>query len=310
MFYLCAVFFFCTSINAKVLEKIYATVNSEVITTSDIELYQNRLKKGGLINDMLYFDPEEVKTVLKNKDLLIKKLVDEKIIDSEIKKSGLTTPQDRVQGEISSLAKRRGLSKEQLVAAYKSQGILPGEYTEFIKKSIERRSLIEKEIASKIKISEQDIVSFYLSQPGNSKTQVYEYNLAHILLPQNEKPAAQQLLEKIRGGLAFDKAAQEYSRDKESLSKNADFGKYKSGEMLAPIERAIAPLSQGDVSEPVETPMGVHLFKVTEKSLVKNPRLEKEKEKIFQILTAKAFKDQLDFWLSQKRKEAHIHFNE
>ena len=79
--------------------------------------------------------------------------------------------------------------------------------------------------------------------------------------------------------------------------------------MLSSIEKAISPLKIGETSKTVKTPMGLHIFKILDKKLVKDPAIEKQKQAIYQQLFAKAFKEQLNFWLSQKRKDAIIQIN-
>ena len=65
------------------------------------------------------------------------------------------------------------------------------QYQDFIKTSLERQSLIEKEVTSKIRISDEDISSYYLAKKGPEATQTFEYTLSHILF--YPKPAAMKL---------------------------------------------------------------------------------------------------------------------
>ena len=50
-------------------------------------------------------------------------------------------------------------------------------------------------------------------------------------------------------------------------------------------------------------------FKVLDKKLVKDPEIEKQKQSIYQKLFSREFKEQLSFWLIQKRKDAIIQIN-
>ena len=169
---------FTSTAHSRVLEKIYAVVNGEIITSTEIKDYQKKLKNGGFLNDLLFSDPKERKKAIDSRDYLLKLLVDEKIIDFEVKQNGFLVTQERVSKEISTIAKRQNLSVSQLKSTLKQQGVNFTEYQDFVKTSIERRQLVEKEITSKIKISEQDIVSYYLSKNKNSSSQVYEYNFS------------------------------------------------------------------------------------------------------------------------------------
>lgn len=294
---------------ARVLEKIYGVVNGETITLTEIKDYQQKLKNGGFLNDLLFSDPVVREKASKNRDYLLKLLVDEKIIDYEVKKNGLLVTEERVSKEISTIAERQNLSVKQLRQTLKDQGVNYLKYRDFVKKSIERRQLVEKEITSKIKISEQDIVSHYLSKNKKSKSQVFEFNLAHILLKPANKEKASDLAKQLKSGSSFEKLAKTNSVDNDTKNKNGVFGTFKSGEMIASIESAIRDLNIGETSKVVKTPMGLHIFKVLDKKLVKDPAIEKQKQAIYQQLFSQQFKEQLDFWLLQKRKDAIIQIN-
>lgn len=293
----------------RVLEKVYGVVNGEIITLTEIKEYQKKLKTGGFLDDLLFSDPVVREKAAKDKDQLLKLLVDEKIIDYEVKKNGLLVTEERVSNEIGTIAKRQNLSVNQLKQTLRDQGVDYADYRDFVKKSVERRQLVEKEITSKIKISEQDIVSHYLSKTGSGKSQVFEFTIAHILLNPADKEKAKELSAKIKSGSFFDELVKKHSTDSDTKNKNGRFGTFKSGEMIASIENAIKELKIGDSSTVVKTPMGLHIFKVLDKKLVKDPEIEKQKQNIYQQLFAEAFKEQLNFWLIQKRKDAIIQIN-
>ncbi len=294
---------------ARILEKIHGVVNGETITLTEIKDYQKKLKEGGFLNDLLFSDPEVREKASKDKDYLLKLLVDEKIIDYEVKKNGLLVTEERVTKEISDIAQRQNMTTAQLKRTLQDQGVNFAEYRDFVKKSVERRQLVEKEITSKIKISEQDIVSHYLSKSKSGKTQVFEYNIAHILLKSSEKDKAKDLSAQLKSGKSFTDMVKAHSVDEDTKKDDGKFGTFKSGEMISSIEKAIADLKIGETSTVVKTPMGLHIFKVLDKKLVRDPAIEKQKQAIYQQIFAEAFKEQLDFWLVQKRKDAIIQIN-
>ena len=178
-----------------------------------------------------------------------------------------------------------------------------------MKESIERRQLVEKEITSKIKISEQDIVSHYLSKNKSGSTQIFEFSLAHILFDEDNKGEAETIAAKIKSGESFEAMVKKHSVDDDTKTKSGKFGSFKSGEMISSIEKSIKELKIGETSTVVQTPMGLHIFKVLDRKLVKDPAIEKQKQVIYQQLFARAFKEQLNFWLLQQRKDAIIQIN-
>ena len=300
---------FSNPTEGKILEKIQAVVNGEIITLTEIKEYRNKLKTGGFLDELLFSEPEVREKALKDSEYLLKLLVNERIIDFEVKRQNFLVTEKKVDKEISTIAKRQNMTLTQLKKTLKAQSVSYKDYRSFVKKSVERRLLIEKEITSKIKVSEQDIISYYLTNNPSHGSQVFEYSLAHVLLKKGDETKARKILKDLASGVSFENLVLKHSTDVDSHKQGGEFGNFKSGEMIASIEKAIESLKIGETSSVVNTPMGLHIFKVTDKKLVKDPAIEKQRQKIFQKLYAQAFKEQLGFWLSQKRKEAIIQIN-
>src|SRR5690606_11315602 len=167
------------------------------------------LKGKGLVNDLLFqiYDRE---TLLKDQKALLNFLIDEKTIDSEVKKKGLEVTIERVEQEIQRVARDNGLSRTQFKEALARQGIGMAEYQSFVKKGLERKALVDREVNSKIRISDEDVAAYYLANKGPGKAQVYEYTIAHILFsPKNggasaAQNRAQEALKKLKSGQNFD----------------------------------------------------------------------------------------------------------
>jgi len=295
--------------HGKILEKIYAVVNGSVITLTDIADYQKKLNEGGFLNDLLFSDPKEKEKSQKDRQFLIKKIIDEKIIDFNVKKNGFTATESQIDREIDNIAKTRSMGRSDLIAALKSQNVNYNSYRKFISDSLSRRQLVEKEITSKIKISEEDIISHYLAQKGETSKSAFSYKVFHILLEKNDKAKAMKIAKTVNAS-NFESLVSENSTDPSSKEKNGFFGVFKSGEMAGPMESAISGLGVNQISPVVETPMGLHIFKLTEKKRIVDPQIEKARPMIYQSLFGKLFKEQFDYWLSQQRKSAIIQINQ
>lgn len=290
---------------AEVLDKVYATVNDEMITASDIEEYQKQLKNRLLYEDLLFADEASIDEATRDRKILIEKLISEKLLDSEAKKLGINISEDRVNKEIQSKGGPKHLS-----ALLAQKGMDLKDYKKFLTKHLARREVVSYYVQSKIKISDDDILDFYASMnKGGAQGQGFEFNLSHILFPfSSEKERAavqarsQEALKALSIGQSFSAVHSKYN----PRQKDDSFGVFKSGEMLPAIENAIVQLKSGDTSQVVQSPMGFHIFKLNSKKIVNNPEFEKRKQQIFQILFAKNYKEQLDYWLSQRRRAAVV----
>jgi len=72
---------------------------------------------------------------------------------------------------------------------------------------------------------------------------------------------AEGIRELIRDGGSFEALASEYSSDPSGKEHGGDLGLVSRGELFLPLEEALFALSVGEVSQPVETPFGIHLLK-------------------------------------------------
>lgn len=302
------------SASAEVVERIVATVNDSIITQTDMDKFAEQLKNGGLTDDLLVPDEETKKQILTDRAKLLDTMIDEKVIDSEVKKQDLSVSIERVEQEVRSIAKRNGISRDALKSAIQDRGVKFSDYQDFIKRGLERQSLIEKAIVSKIKISEDDVQAQYLAQSGQSGSDTFEYTLAQIFFnPQKggmakARERAQFVLNKLKEGASFETLASDYSEDP-NFSAGGVLGTFKSGEILKEFEKAAQKLQPNEYSGIIETKNGLHIIKVLRKKLIPDPRLEAAKDKIRNQLYEKSYKKQFHAWLEQLRSEAFIRVN-
>ncbi|HPI39499.1 MAG TPA: peptidylprolyl isomerase, partial [Pseudobdellovibrionaceae bacterium] len=115
--------------------------------------------------------------------------------------------------------------------------------------------------------------------------------------------------EKIKSGQSFESAAEQFSEDPQ-FENNGFLGHFKAGEFLQEIESKILTMNVGEVTPPLKTKMGIHIFKLLDKKMTVDSNFEKEKEKISSVLLERAFRAQLPIWLESKRTDASIILNE
>ena len=91
-----SMFFFCIVAQSKNIERIVAIVNDDIITISDLQNYRRKLQTGGLVDESL-IDPVQKKKYLSDEKALVDHLIDERVIDSEVKKQSLSVTIEKVE---------------------------------------------------------------------------------------------------------------------------------------------------------------------------------------------------------------------
>ncbi len=299
--------------NAELVDRVVAVVNDETVLQSDLQKFSQNLSKQGSVDEMLLMGETQNSLKSSTKGQL-DYLINERILDSEIKRQNLSVTVERVEQEIRDIAKRNGVSRNEMLAMVKKQGMSAAEYQDFIKTRIERQSLVEAEITSKIRVSDEDVMAYYARKFPGASTGAYEYTLAHIFFNPKKggaeaaKERALKVVRKLKAGENFDTLAEQNSEDS-NFTTGGTLGTFKSGEFSAEMENAVKDLDVGQTSTVAASRSGYHILKVLGKKVISDPRFDQEKEKIRSVLFEQAFSRHLKNWVAQKREDSFIRIN-
>jgi peptidyl-prolyl cis-trans isomerase SurA len=306
---------FASSAQSAVVDRIRAIVNSEIVTQSDIEAFKQRLNHNQPIDELLLIG-QTTDELKKNERFQLDYLIHERLMRSEIKRLNLSVTIERVEQEIRDLARRNNMSRSDLLAAVKAQGMGVAEYQQFIRDRIERQSLVESEIISKVRVTDEDIIGAYQRQFPESKTGQFEYTLSHILFTPKKggEQAARERATSVAARLisnpqSFEALAEQHSEDP-NFSQGGSLGVFKTSDLPPQWDVALLDLEPGQVSRIVPSRAGFHILKVNQKRLIPDPAFEKQKEKIRSQLFEAGFQKHFKDWIASKRDDAFIKINE
>ncbi len=298
----------------ELVDKIVAVVNTEVVSESDIKAFSQKITQNGMIDELLLFGKSS-DSLKNNRDELLNYLINEKLIESEIKRLNLSVTVERVEQEIREVAKRNGVGRAELMTAIKAQGVSASYYQDFIKKRIERQSLIEQEVSSRIRVSDEDVLAQYVRNKPDGNTGSFEYTISHIFFNPKKGGAeaafdrAQTALKKIQGGQSFESVAEQFSEDP-NFSTGGTLGSFTVDELSEGFEQALRNLEVGaTTANIVKTKNGFHILKLNSKKVTTDPQYEKEKEKIRAELFEKSFQKNFKVWLESKKEESFVRIN-
>jgi peptidyl-prolyl cis-trans isomerase C len=136
----------------------------------------------------------------------------------------------------------------------------------------------------------------------------YDQNRTQLVTPARVKARhivvktraeAQSVRERLAGGADFATVAAEVSLEASTRDKGGDLGWVPRGVMTRPFEDAIFALAAGQISEPIETPYGVHIVKIEEVQEPALPAFELVRDDI-RIRILQQRRDQLKKQLAAK----------
>ncbi len=290
----------------KILDRSLVSVNQEIILESDVEKF---IKKSRSKSFQELFGGIDEK-ILSNRETVIQLLIEEKIIDQQVKKLELQASTAEVDGQIKAITKRTGITSAQLAERIRQLGSNMEEYREGIKRQIERKNLIEREIRPTLEISEQQLKHFYTRVNHDSKNEM-QYKIAHILIENKgaktadrAKAVYKELQEKPED---FDKLVKEYSDDTSTHDTGGLLGEFSASALTKEFREIVPKTAVGAITPPIKTRAGFHIIKVLEKHNLDFSHLPKEKrDQIRNQLMSTELEKRMTMWLERKRSEAHI----
>jgi peptidyl-prolyl cis-trans isomerase C len=196
-------------------------------------------------------------------------------------------------------------------AALKANNLTENDLLESIRKSIVINNLLEKDIVSKIVVTDADLKKYYDENLDKFKLPE-KYHASHILIgvdpqakPEEKQKArekAETIRKKILAGEDFATLAKAESSCP-SKEQGGDLGSFGKGEMVPEFEKATAALKPGGISEVVETQFGYHVIKLIEKNDAGTVKFDEAKDKIKDYLKqTKTQKAVMDYVAELKSK--------
>ena len=177
---------------------------------------------------------------------------------------------------------------------------------------------LQKEVISKIKVTEKEAKAYYDKNPDLFKSPE-QIKARHILIqvpkeaPDEEKKKliekAEEVLKKVKAGEDFTKLAADFSDDTGTKSKGGELGFFSKGSMVPAFEQAAFALKPGEVSDLVETDFGFHVIKVDEKKEAVSEPFETIKEKVTKQVLREKQETKVTEFVEQALKKAKVMMN-
>jgi len=264
--------FFVASFNVlaaevQKLDRIVAVVDQTVITERDLEsriaTVTAQLKKQG--------------TELPDEALLRKQILERLISDTlQIQyaaQTGLKVEDSQLDKTIERIADQNNLTLTEFSEALARDGISMRKFRADIRNEITLARLREREVEGRVNVTESEVDN-YLTNQSNSGESLDEFEISHILIRTPEEGATEDIqkakarvedaLKALSAGMSFAKVSASYS-DAPNALEGGNLGWKKGSQMPNLFLEALKNMQVGGVSEPIRSPNGYHILKLTNK---------------------------------------------
>jgi peptidyl-prolyl cis-trans isomerase SurA len=296
----------------ETVDRIVAVVNEDIVTWYDVEqamrpMIQN-LRSQGMSPD------RERQALARMREDVVNNLIDAKLTEQEIKRYKILVTDEEVEAYIRQFKERRALTDENLKAMLAQEGMTPEEYRKEIRLQLQRTKLVNREVRSKVVITQDEIKRYYEKnkQKYGGSTQYYLWNLFVKLPPgsgSSDRAEARERLGRAKAELDSGRPFEDFARahaNGEQGIEGADLGWFRPDELTPQLRDAVRPLKAGQYSTVVETDFGsqiVYIQRVEETSGKPLPQVEPE---IQDILFREVVDSRFSNWISELRKRSHI----
>ncbi len=292
----------CEYSQARVLDRIVAVVNDDIILYSELKKEVEMFKKTARGRIPL---PD---SVLERQ--MLEKMIQEKLVDQEMKRLNISVDDATVEATIERIKANNGWTDDQFRYVLQQRGMTYEDFKSEVKKDLQRSRLMDRVFQSKTVITD-DQIDEYLRKHGKELGSS-RVNLSVIFIPKSESinKSPEDILKEIKGGADFYQMAKRYSKGP-GASEGGKLGWIKIDELAEPLKEALKNMKPGDISPVIPMESGYFIVKLEQveehKADDSNINVSKaERERIRQMLFKKEINRKFREWLNDLMEKSYI----
>jgi len=271
-----------------------ATVNGSKIYLDE---YQSCLDKKILMVPREYLSqPDDMKAFEQE---VLDGMITEKIMQLRAKELNISVSDTEVENKIKEIRKDYG---EDFASLFSQTNINYEEWKEEFRKELLLQKLVEFDVNSKIKISDEEIEHYFKKHRGHYKSDS-RVRVSQIVV--RDMATAQSALRRVKEGEDFAKVAADVSISPEA-SRGGDLGFVTKLVMPEPLDNTIFQMPVDEISDIVQSSYGFHIFKIMEIQHARDRNLADVRDAVISDLRMQKEETAYVAWLDDLKKKAVI----
>ena len=289
-------------------EDVVARVNGRPILRRDFELAV-QLQFGGRRRQAVGL--EQLRAT---REQVLETLIDGELLYQKALKSHVEVSDADLQAEIQRL-KKSFASPADFSRLLKESGVSEAEFREQARRSLVVSRFLESDVVGGLKLGEEDLKRYYDQNPAEMRRPeaVHVHQILVRVKPDaplqaraEARTRIEAILKELRGGGDFASLARKFSEGPEA-SRGGDSGWMARGAGAPPVlERAAFALEPGQSSDILESRLGFHILKVSERRPEGPIPFEEAKARIRARLTARERQDRMKAYMTDLREGAKV----
>jgi peptidyl-prolyl cis-trans isomerase SurA len=253
----------------QTVDSVAAVVNDDVITVRELD------GRVGLIERRLAQQHAPVPPQDQLRAQVLNQMVLERIQLEKAKEDGIVVDDAAVQKTLQRLAAANNLSLDVYRARIEAEGVPWSVFTRDARNELTLSKLREKEVDSKVTVSDAEVANYIASQRGPGARAQQDLRIEHILVkaPAGASEAdvaaaqktAEAILQQAKGGAKFETLAKQNSQAADA-AKGGDLGFKAPSTLPAPFVTAAAQLRPGEVNpDVIRTDAGFEVMRLVDR---------------------------------------------
>ena len=256
--------FQASTLAAKPLNRIVATVNDNVVMESELN------NRETMITDQL----REQNAKLPSDAALRKQVLDRLIIENLqlqlAERSGVRIDDETLNKNLQTMARQNDMSLDEFRQVLEKDGFNYVAFREQFRNQLTMNRIRQQMVDSRVEVTEQE-VDHLLATAASFNDQNREYHLGHILVSVPEaaspedvkkgKARAEDMVKRLQDGADFESTAIAESDGQQALE-GGDLGWRKTGQLPSFFSDVVGELKAGQISNPIRSPSGFHIIKI------------------------------------------------
>lgn len=274
-------------------DKIVAIVNNAVITQKDLDDFVNfmRIQLSSQLNS------EQLENKIQSmKSDLLNRLIEDRLILQEAKKSNIKIDDNRVKARIDEI-KSHFSSDIEFQNALAKHGLVQADIESKIREQLLMYNIIDIRIKSKIIVNPAEVTDFYNKNIDEFK--LPEQRQLEAITTEDEN-LAKEIMNNLKEGHQLQDLVQKYSLSINKLIAMQD------GQLRKDVEEVVFRLKPGETSEPIKIEDKYYIFKLNSIIAARHQSLSEVRDKISEFLFNRKMQEELARWLDELKTQSYI----
>ena len=286
--------------NQAVVDRVVAVVNQDVILMSELQEAMILSRR----------DPRPTQDATVERAML-NQLVDYRLQIQEAKREKIEITEEELRNYLEDFVKRNGGSREKIESQLQAQGVTWDALRRDVRDQLMAQRVRSRRVVRRATITEPEVDQYLVANRDKFEAGL-KYHAGHIAVSaeptsssaawERSKAEVESIAAALAGGADFAELARTRGKD----PAGGDLGWLARGELDASFEGPLLALQKGEVTAPVRSSAGYHLFKLVDREELTAERLAEARQQVRDLLSQKKAQERLDEWLEGLRRRALI----